>query len=65
MQQESEPYSSNDNYDKDGKLKERRYFDKNGKPDMDIHYTDHGNPKKHPKVPHRHDWKNGRPGDGY
>ncbi|MCQ4922084.1 hypothetical protein ACF3M2_12710 [Tissierella carlieri] len=60
-----EPYSSNDNYDEKGKLKERRYFGKDGKPDMDIHYTDHGNPKLHPKVPHRHDWKNGKPGPGY
>lgn len=22
----------------------------------DIDYTNHGNPKEHPKVPHTHDW---------
>lgn len=22
----------------------------------DIDYTDHGNPKEHPKVPHEHTW---------
>ncbi len=24
--------------------------------DKDIDYTDYGNPKKHPKVPHTHPW---------
>lgn len=42
-----------------GKLKQRRYYDKNGAPDMDIDYTNHGNAKLHPKVPHRHDWIKG------
>lgn len=65
QKRKGEPYSSNDNYDEKGRLKERRYFGKDGKPDMDIHYTDHGNPKEHPKVPHRHNWKNGKPGDSY
>lgn len=32
---------------------------------MDIDYTNHGNVKKHPKVPHRHDWKNGNRGKWY
>lgn len=41
------------------------YRDSSGKSYLDIHYTNHGNPKKHPKVPHRHSWKNGSPGDGY
>ncbi|WP_332692980.1 hypothetical protein [Halalkalibacter lacteus] len=45
---------------KDGKVEQRRYYDKNGKADVDIDYTDHGNPKLHPKVPHRHDWINGK-----
>ena len=33
-----------------------RYFDINGRAEYDIDYTDHGNPKSHSKVPHRHDW---------
>lgn len=48
-------YSSRDLY-KDGKLNTRRYYKKDGKAEVDIHYTNHGNAKKHPKVPHRHDW---------
>ncbi|EGK12398.1 hypothetical protein HMPREF9374_1465 [Desmospora sp. 8437] len=54
---------------KDGKLIRRRYFDEHGRARMDIDYTNHGNPKQHPKVPHRHDWKwkDGVPnrGEGY
>ncbi|XOS93139.1 hypothetical protein ACLMAB_05740 [Brevibacillus laterosporus] len=54
---------------KDGKVIQRRYYDGEGKADMDIDYTDHGNPKQHPKVPHRHDWdwSSGSPerGSGY
>ncbi|WP_336663426.1 hypothetical protein [Kurthia gibsonii] len=62
-------YSSKDLY-KDGKLNTRRYYGKSGKADIDIHYTNHGNPKKHPKVPHRHKWgydSKGKwtPGKGY
>jgi hypothetical protein len=48
-------YSSKDLY-KDNKLVQRRYYDKNGKADEDIDYTNRGNPKQHPKVPHRHKW---------
>jgi len=50
---------------KDGKVIQRRYYGKNGKAQMDIDYTNHGNAKKHPKVPHRHDWKNGVRGGQY
>lgn len=39
---------------KDGSLMTERYFDKNGKAYLDIDYTDHGNSKKHPIVPHEH-----------
>lgn len=53
---EQEPYSVFDNY-KDGKLIQRRYYGKTGKPRLDIDMTDHGNPLKHPVVPHRHGWK--------
>lgn len=49
-------YSSKDLY-KNRKLKIRRYYGKSGEVDVDIHYTDHGNSKKHPKVPHRHKWR--------
>lgn len=31
-------------------------YDKNGHAQKDIDYTDHGNPKEHPKVPHEHKW---------
>lgn len=46
-------------YDKmDGdKIVQRRYYGKTGKPRLDIDLTDHGNPVKHPIVPHRHGWK--------
>lgn len=39
-----------------GDLMTRRYYDNEGKAILDIHYNDHGNPTKHPKVPHRHNW---------
>lgn len=38
----------------DNKLITERYYDKNGNPYLDIDYTDHGNPKTHPNVPHEH-----------
>ncbi|MBN2981678.1 MULTISPECIES: hypothetical protein [Cohnella] len=41
---------------KDGKVIQRRYYGAGGKAEVDIDYTDHGNPKEHPKVPHRHNW---------
>ena len=37
-----------------GKLNSERYFDGNGSPYLDIDYTNHGNPKMHPVVPHEH-----------
>lgn len=49
------PWSSKDLVN-DGELVQRRYYDKDGKVELDIDYNDHGNPKEHPKVPHRHDW---------
>ncbi|MGG3871655.1 hypothetical protein [Brevibacillus laterosporus] len=64
---EGDSFSSKDLVKK-GELVQRRYYDHSGKADMDIDYTNHGNPKEHPKVPHRHDWnwKNTPPrGDGY
>ncbi len=50
-----EPFSSKDKV-RDGKVIQRRYYDKEGRADLDIDYTNHGNPVEHPKVPHRHDW---------
>lgn len=32
-----------------------RYYNSEGEPYIDIDYTDHGNPKTHPIVPHKHD----------
>ncbi len=48
---------------RDGKTTSERYYDGNGDAYLDIDYTNHGNPKQHPKVPHQHRWikdKNGR-----
>lgn len=64
LSRHGDSYSSKDRV-KNGKVIQRRYYDKNGNADMDIDYTNHGNPKKHPKVPHRHDWKKGKRGSGY
>jgi len=41
---------------RDGKIEQERYYDGNGEPYLDIDYSDHGNPKKHPEVPHEHTW---------
>ncbi|EST55723.1 hypothetical protein T458_07740 [Brevibacillus panacihumi W25] len=52
----SRPNSSMDLMDEDGNLKTRRYFGSDGRALRDVDFTDHGNPKMHPKVPHEHDW---------
>ena len=40
-----------------------RWYDNDGTPLMDRHWTDHQNPKTHPWVPHDEDWKdNGKGG---
>ena len=39
---------------KDGKLSTERYYGENGQPYLDIDYTNHGNSKTHPVVPHEH-----------
>ena len=51
-----EPNSSVDIYDKNGNLVTRRWFGPDGEAVRDIHYTNHGNPKTHPEVPHEHIW---------
>lgn len=36
---------------------QRRYFGRTGKPRLDLDFTDHGNPKIHAIVPHKHGWR--------
>ncbi len=52
----AKPNSVFDNYSEDGTLLQRRYYGRTGKPRLDIDMIDHGNPKKHPDVPHYHKW---------
>lgn len=58
-----EPNSSKDKIDKDGNIVTRRWYDENGKAYKDVDYTNYGNAKNHPKVPHEHtwDWTSGKP----
>lgn len=49
----STPNSVTKSY-KNGKLDSERYFGSDGKPYLDIDYSDHGNAKTHPDVPHQH-----------
>lgn len=51
--QKGSPNSVLQNY-KNGKLDSERYYDSDGNPYLDIDYSDHGNPKMHPDVPHQH-----------
>lgn len=53
MPQTSTPNSVTKNY-KDGKISTERYYGSDGKPYLDIDYSDHGNAKMHPDVPHEH-----------
>lgn len=50
------PHSVCFKFDSNGKLEKERYYDNNGHAELDIDYTDHGNPVLHPKVPHEHTW---------
>lgn len=50
-----EPNSVTKNY-KHGRMIQERYYDEKGDVYLDIDYTDHGNPKFHPIVPHQHNW---------
>lgn len=40
----------------DGNVERRRFYGKTGKPKLDIDYSNHGNAKEHPIVPHAHSW---------
>ncbi|MCL2369969.1 MAG: hypothetical protein FWC80_01895 [Firmicutes bacterium] len=57
-----EPGVANARYEyyKKGVLDKVRYTDASGKPTWDKHYTDHGNSKLHPEVPHYQKWSDGR-----
>nr|WP_280521334.1 RHS repeat-associated core domain-containing protein [Paenibacillus mangrovi] len=61
------PYSYMDRVDSNNKLIQRRFYDSKGNAKRDIDYTDHGNPKEHPKVPHTHvwDWTKNPPRSGW
>lgn len=48
------PNSVGRNY-KNGKLNSERYYGPDGKGYLDLDYTNHGNSKTHPIVPHEHD----------
>lgn len=51
------PHSVCQKFDSNGSLEKERYYDNNGHAELDIDYTDHGNPTKHTKVvPHEHKW---------
>ena len=54
MPMESTPDSVVRNF-KDGMIYNERYYGNNGLPYLDIDYSDHGNPKMHPHVPHQHE----------
>ncbi len=41
---------------KNGKVYKERFYGDDGRAYKDIHYTDHGNPKRHPDVPHTQYW---------
>ena len=48
---------------KNGTSFQERYYDENGLPYLDIDYSDHGNPKQHPIVPHMHLWHESSSGE--
>ncbi|MBO0413216.1 minor capsid protein [Enterococcus hulanensis] len=52
---ENNPKSVCDWY-RDGELYRRRFYGKNGKPRLDIDFTNHKQPDVHQIVPHTHDW---------
>lgn len=55
MKHPGKPNTQYDYYQND-LLKSSRITNANGIPIQSIHYTNHGNSKIHPVVPHNHDW---------
>jgi SPP1 gp7 family putative phage head morphogenesis protein len=55
LPKESAPNSVTDLFIND-KLEQRRFYGKTGKPRLDIDFSDHKRPDKHPVVPHAHSW---------
>lgn len=55
--------SSVDIVDVDGNIKTRRWYDSEKNASRDVDFSNHGNPKEHPEVPHEHTWEynNGKP----
>jgi len=51
------PNSSIDRVDEKGRIITRRWYDGDGRAKKDVDFTDHGNPKTHPEVPHEHTWE--------
>ena len=56
MPTRGEPNSTIIRVDKNGNPISKRHYDSDGRAKEDIDYTDHGNPKTHPKAPHKHTW---------
>ena len=50
------PNSSKDRIDEEGNILTRRWYDEKGRAYRDVDFTNHGNPRRHPKVPHEHRW---------
>ena len=57
FQRTGTPNSSKDLVDEKGRIITRRWYDGNGRAKKDVDFTDHGNPKTHPQVPHEHTWE--------
>ena len=51
------PNSSKDKIDDKGNILTRRWYDSKGRAVKDVDFTNHGNPKQHPKVPPEHKWE--------
>ncbi len=48
------PNSVGQKYNEKGSIISERYYNNNGDAYLDIDYTNHGNSKTHPNVPHQH-----------
>ena len=57
------PNSVTQKKDEDGNVITERYYNGKGEAYLDIDYTNHGNPKNHPVVPHQHNWERDEKGN--